>query len=511
MIGRRRAASLLAFVVAGLAVAGTTPAPPSPGPTQRIDLRGSLHLTAAAPVAIQRIDVQGETANLESLAMAATLSGLPDDGSVIATIEAIDGSPGGSVDPAAPTRAGDSAAVNVTFPFSCRTSSCTGAYALVLTWIGAPDGGGVDIPWSLTTTARFRPSYTSATPPPDRITVTAAATGAGPESAELSSTTSGKPVHLSETYRFRAWTVSFHWDGIVEGQAETRPITQASLRTIVSQTAGGPFGAGATKDRREDGRLDPPVQVRVFAQGGRPEYRWPSDGALTFNPLPGCAAAGPCDGAATIVLAWADGRPDTAFDAAWTMDLAAIGLTAKITPIEATVIPADPAELAVATASGSFETSLPTTRGQSEFVAAVTPGLDATSPWAQLGLPARAIATVRVTSIGATPLPADAIISVHGQGQLYTSGPALGSSVEVHPGEEATFAFEPTVVCASGRLAACEVRGSIGSSILSPGPNAAPDGIAIRVDWTLQLGVTSSTSSGLVIVVDPTASPGSSR
>src|SRR5712671_2262540 len=86
MADRRRAARLIVLVVAGLAVAGTSPAMPTPGPTQRIDLTGAVHVTAAQPVAIQPITVDMEVGESASLSFAATVARQPADGHVIVSI-----------------------------------------------------------------------------------------------------------------------------------------------------------------------------------------------------------------------------------------------------------------------------------------------------------------------------------------------------------------------------------------------------------------------------------------
>jgi hypothetical protein len=93
---------------------------------------------------------------------------------------------------------------------------------------------------------------------------------------------------------------------------------------------------------------------------------------------------------------------------------------------------------------------------------------------------------------------------------MYGGGSALGTSVEVRPGEEATFSFEPTLLCTFGQARGCELRGSIGSSIGSPSPNAVPEGIAVRVDWSLELGAAVTRDGQFAITIDPSTAPSQS-
>jgi hypothetical protein len=506
---RRRAVSLVVFAVAALATAGTSPPMPSPAPTQRLDTNGTLHLTAASPVAVQPIEIQVAAGDLELLDFVATLAQLPSDGSVLMSIGSTDGAAPRAPSAPTPQPATSSVVAQTSFPFTCVRPPCGGSYLLVVTWTGAPAGGVADVAWSLNTTARFKPSYSSSTPSPGRIVVTAGDATA-PAAVELGAASSGGAVHLTERDRFRAWTVSFHRDTSPLGQDSTRPVTQALLSVAVSQTKGIAFGAGSQKDRREENRRDPPIQVRLLAPGDLSVFRWASDAPVGFDPFVLCGQPGPCDTEAVIELAWADGRPDTAFEATWTIDLAAAGLTGTVEPIRTTIDEVPVPELAVSKTSGSFDAGGATTRGQSTFVARGPNALDVSSPWSRLGLPARAIVTARVTSIGSTSLPADAVIRLYGQGSMYAGGSALGTSVEVRPGEEATFAFEPTLLCTFGQANGCELRGSIGSSIGSPSPNAAPEGIAVRVDWSMELGAAVTRDGQFAITVDPSTGPSQS-
>ncbi|HEX5824106.1 MAG TPA: hypothetical protein VFY18_06585 [Candidatus Limnocylindrales bacterium] len=137
---RRRAASLLVLAVAGLAAAGTSAIPPSPGPTQLVALAGTVHLTAEHPIAIQPIDIDVRTGSLRSVEFAAALGRLPTDGRIIATIvpgEDVSGVSGlhSTPDPSAP------AGAHAAFSYNGCANPCPGAYLLVISWVGAPAGG----------------------------------------------------------------------------------------------------------------------------------------------------------------------------------------------------------------------------------------------------------------------------------------------------------------------------------------------------------------------------------
>ena len=88
MTDRRGTARYLTLILAGLAVAGTGAATPSPAPTQRIDLSGSVHVSDAAPVAVQPIDVQIGAGDPSSLDFSVVVREPPEEGTVLVTIVA---------------------------------------------------------------------------------------------------------------------------------------------------------------------------------------------------------------------------------------------------------------------------------------------------------------------------------------------------------------------------------------------------------------------------------------
>jgi hypothetical protein len=509
MTDRRHAARLLVLVVAGLAVAGTAAATPVPAPTQNVSLAGSVHLTAAAPVALQPIHVESDVGDVDQVTIDAGLTNLPADGFVLATIESADGTVIRAERPAAQLAVGTTIRAEAAFQFSCSARPCAGAYLLVVTWIGAPSGGAADVPWTVIATARFRRPSAGGSAAPGRITARADATDAGsPESAKLSTATNGAAVHLTESDRFRAWTVAFHRDEAAGATGDQRSVVQARLRPAVTQTAGTGFAAANVKDRREELRRDPPVQLRVIEDGGQLAIHWASDGAVDFDPFGTCDGTAACDRTMTIGLAWADGRPETEFDAGWTIDLATIGLKGSVEPMtpEVAVVPA--VALTTATATGSFEATVAPNSGRTRFVLSGAPIVDEASPWWTLGLPVRGSVTLRVMSVGSATLPPDAEFEVT-VGEAYTSRFRVPTRVAIRPGETSTVAFEPDLTCTTTYPKTCTVDGTMVSEVFGQVPAPDPGALRLRVDWTMQVGLAVAADPGVTVAVDPlpSASP----
>ena len=503
MTDRRHAARLLVLVVAGLAVAGTSAATPLPAPTQNVSLTGTAHLTAAAPVALQPIHVESDVGDVDQVTIDAELTNLPADGSVLATIESADGTAIRAERPAAQLTVPTTVRAKAAFQFSCSSRPCAGAYVLVVTWIGAPSGGAADVPWGGTATARFRGPSNGGSAVPGRITARADAADAGaPASAKLSTASNGAAVHLTESDRFRAWTVAFHRDEPTGAEDDRRSVVQARLRAVVTQIAGTGFATGNVKDRREELRRDPPVQVRVIEDGGQLAVHWASDGAVVFDPFGTCDGTAACDRTMTIGLAWADGRPETEFDAAWSIDLATIGLKGSVEAITPKVAVVPAVALTTATATGSFDATAAPNSGRTRFVLTGAPIVDEASPWWTLGLPVRGSVALRVASIGSVTLPPDGEFEVT-VGDQSTSGSRIPTRVAIRPGETSTVAFEPNLTCTTTYPKTCTVDGTMVSAVFAPVPAPDPAALRMRVDWTMQVGLAVAADPGVTVAVDP--------
>lgn len=507
MLDRRRAARFVVLIVAALAVAGTSQMP-TPGPSQRLDLNGTIRLSAENPVAIQPLDVAVEAGRLDTLAFAASLGGLPDDGTVVASIEVLAGGPTGGSNRqfggATPQPARDAVTANATFRDPCA-GACPGAYGLVITWLGAPRGGTAEVAWSLHATAVFSATGGGASPAAVGVTITAADARV-PESSSLTAATAGEPVHLTEADRFRAWSLELTRAAPDLPNGAPRALTQVRLDASAVRTAGEPFRGDAGKDRREENRRDPPVQVRLVSEEGL-VWRWAGEGPLVFDPFRTCASDRECERTVTIELAWADGRADAAYDAEWRLDIATIAAEGAVEPIKATVTEVSRPDLATATAAGSFTVDGQIKRGESIVIATGAPAFANDSPWAAVGLPVRGRLTAHVVAEPGSSLPPDATFRIFAHGTSAGPVPVLGSAADVRIDEEVTFAFEPTMTCAAGRPQGCQVHITIGSFLATPNPNQAPANVAYRVEWTLELGAAVTDDGTFSIAVDPAPSP----
>jgi hypothetical protein len=511
---RRRAASLIVLAAAGLAAAGTSAIPPSPGPTQLVALAGTVHMTADHPVAIQPIDIDVRDGRLMTVEFSATLSQVPSEGRLIATI--VPGDNGTARDvagtPPDPSARPD---IHAAFNYGGCPNPCPGAYQLVITWVGAPDGGVADVAWSMDAIARYPDVYPGGTPQPGAAVISAPSTEVlTPKTANLASTTSGKAVHLTETDRVRAWTARLHRStSDVDPKSHNRLswVGQARLELTATQTAGGGFGDGT--DPREMYRSDPPIFLQVVGDGvvqslRTPATTWAGQRPIVFDPFAACAE-GECDAAFTVEAIWRDGRPDTAFDASWALDFASVGgkFTGSLDEVEVKAVEAP--QLATASASGSFEIASPQLSGQSSFVTEM-PAFDASSVgvWADLGIPTRGRMTARVSLLSGTAPPPDAAFLITASDSGHGNAGALGglpTQLALRVGEEGAVAFEPVVHCQSVGTNECRIDGTISARRGPSNQIKFPADLRIRVDWTLELAAPGAPGK-LQLVVNPTPS-----
>lgn len=493
MHDRRRAARLISLLMAALAVAGTSATPPSPGPTQQLDLTGSLSITADRPVAVQPFDLVVAAGNLDSMTFVPVIGPTPAEGSFILSFEAAEeaiarGTGGVS----------QGADGSVTWSFSCRTNPCGARYALVVTWLGAPKGASTDITWRLGATATYLRG-SGAAPTPGRVTLTAAEAGK-PASVSLSRATGGQNARLTEPDRQRRWAVTLVREGPAVPAEAWPAISQARLSVAATQVAGPPFAAGVEqKDRRLANRSDPPVHVRVWEANGATWTRSAGDEPATFDPFGGCRDER-CTATLAIALVWADGRPDTAFDATWDLDLAAISIGGQPAEIVSTVQELALPGLATAAGAGSFEISRDGRGQDGARFTALAPALDpARVTELRRSIPSRALATVKVTSVGPTPFPAGATISIQGSG-----GEAdLWTAVELPIGAEGSFAFEPRATCRDGQPGECTLTGVLSANFATPNRNQVADGMIARIEWTLEVGIGTAAGGEATLTVEP--------
>ncbi|MBA2382264.1 MAG: hypothetical protein H0V73_09165 [Chloroflexi bacterium] len=152
MTDHRRAVRLCALLAAGLAVAGTSASPVPPAPTQPLSVNGTVHLTAADPVAIQPLSFVVGQGNLTSLAVTPAIGDAPAQGSVVASIVSTDPTEILLTNPATGSASG---APLSSWAVDCRAGPCERRYALVMTWLDAPDAGASDVAWTVDATATF--------------------------------------------------------------------------------------------------------------------------------------------------------------------------------------------------------------------------------------------------------------------------------------------------------------------------------------------------------------------
>jgi hypothetical protein len=492
----RSAARFVALALAGLAVAGTSIAVPSV-PPQQLTATGSVQLDAGQSIVVQPIDVALESGMLSGLSFRVDLRA-PASG-VVAMIVATDARAGRA--PNGPTNA--AAGGIAQFPTSCSTMPCAQHFAIVFTRSGEASDEAIDVAWSLQATATFTSSGSSS-PPPGRVTMVAGPAGP-PSGLARADAASGATVRLTEPDRFRVWRVTIHReaaDGALTGAATT-----ATLTPSATQTAGPAFPGTGPKDRRLAGRTDPPVQVRLIGPGGALSTSWVADGSLQFDPFPGCAPETACDDTIIVELAWADGRPDTAFDAGWTLAVESFAATGSpgALSIQAEELP--PPALAAASASGSFEAGSGLPRGKSRLVASLDPAVLDGGGWPLPLVPGRGLATVRVTSIGTTPIPAGTeIIVALDSAQVTSVGGVPSSGISLEPGGEGTFAFEPILHCTVNGTSGCTFDAILSTSVGSPNATDSA-GMAVQVDWSIDLEIRVRTGGSVTIAVDPVASP----
>ncbi|MBA2382266.1 MAG: hypothetical protein H0V73_09175 [Chloroflexi bacterium] len=484
----------MVLIVAGLAVAGTSMAMPTPAPPVSIGLNGAASLSAEHPSVIVRFDVTGS--DLESVSLRSIVANQPESGHVIASVVALEDEPNIG-DPAA--SGSPIGARTLGWNLACPSmNECTRPLAVVLTWLDAPEGGSTTTAWSIEG-ALTHSGLRGASGPPETAKLTMTEDPSAAADATFARGSSGEPVHLSESDRFRYWTLRIRLgDGTAGEWAGWPLIAQARLTPTVAQTAGEPAHGGDRKDRRVDDRPDLPVQLRILDPATGIMTRWTDDGPLEFDPFAGCATEGICEITRTVGLAWADGRPDAEFDASWTLDIAEAAAEGKTFPIAISVKPIEPPRMATATASGSLDVG---TSGDEHSIVpfrADAGPLDADTPWIDGAIPVRALVHVRVTAApGAPPVPDGTIVSIVGFGGSGAVGDGLQTSAEVVVGEEVDFAFEPLATCRGSSGTGCVAVGRLVARISWPRPDAAPPGMLVHVEWTVEVGLATDADSGL--------------
>ena len=361
--------------------------------------------------------------------------------------------------------------------------------------------------------ARYPDVYAGGTPQPGAAAITASRQATTPKTADLASLTSGKPIHLTEADRVRAWTVKLLRDtDDVEPRAQNRAswAGQARLELTATQPAGAGFGDGT--DLREAFRSDPPIFLQVVGDGVVPSgftqgaSTWVGGPPIVFDPFAACSE-GPCAAEFAVEMVWRDGRPDTEFDASWALDVVSIlrDFSGSLGDVKAV----EPPPLSSATASGSFEIATPQLNGQSVF-ALDLPTLDASTvgTWADMGIPTRGRVTARVTLLSETAPPAEAAFLVSagdsGHGGTGALG-GLGTQVALRVGGEGTFAFEPVVHCEKVGTNQCRIDGTISARRQPSNQFKYPADLRLRIDWTLELAAPGAPGT-LQIAVDPSPS-----
>jgi hypothetical protein len=401
------------------------------------------------------------------------------------------------------------------FSFGGCPNPCPGAYLLVVSWAGAPKGGSADVAWSMAAVARYPDISPGGTPQPGAAAITASRAATSPKTADLASLTSGVPIHLTDVDRVRAWTVKLHRatdDVDPHSQNRASWAGQARLELTASQTAGAGFGDGM--DPRLAFRSDPPIFLQVVGDGvvqsaqAQSVSTWAGRTPIVFDPFAGCNE-GTCDAEFAVEMVWRDGRPDTEFDASWTLDVVSIlrDFSGSLGDVE--VEPVKPIPLSSATAAGSFEIAAPQLNGQSIF-AMELPTLDASTvgAWADLGIPARGRVTARVTLLGGTAPEAEAAFLVSAVGNGYASTGALGglgTQMALRVGEEGTFTFEPVIRCPKAGTNQCRIDGTISARRQPSNQVKIPADLRLRVDWSIELAAPEGRAP-LQIVVGPSPS-----
>jgi hypothetical protein len=225
---------------------------------------------------------------------------------------------------------------------------------------------------------------------------------------------------------------------------------------------------------------------------------------MVYQSFPMCSTPhDACDDGVTIETAWADGRPETAFDVGWSLDVVSVVASDAAPAMTASAKPTTESALVVGRAEGSFQTTGPAVRGQSAIHASLSPSPIVSGPLGIVFFPSRGLVTARVTSVGGTPLPTDAEVLVSFAPREVTGMRPSTGQVGLRPGEDGTFAFEPTLLCARADGASdCSIDGTITASLISGSPNQTPSDVAVRIDWTLELGVGLGKAGAIEFTVD---------
>lgn len=492
MSDRRRSARFVALIVAAMAVAGTTPPMPTPGPTQAVTTQGTTKMSGDSGVAIVPFEVDFTSAAVRQVVFTPTAGRSGGQEPLTTWITSVDGESMFQPPQSGTSARPDESAWSVQCP---ALAACGRRFALIIRRNGEGDGDQ-DVPWVIPAAVTFEQ-------PPTSATIVRIVETSMPDLRPAAATTSvlpGGSVRLSETDRVRLWTAHLRL-GAGEAVGGRWPRTvRAVLMMTADETVGAAPPAPGAEDHRMDGRFLPAVNLSLLRSDVGERQYVTTQRPFVFDPFSTCGS-GPCSTDLTLRLDWAEFRPEVEYDASWSLVIDEVAADGNVVPIEATVEPVPGRRQASATTSGTLDVGADAGGARTKVVVGASGVGTSDKAWSRQDAPARGLLHVRVTPApGSAPLPEGTTVRV---GVGVNSGDQYPGDI-VPVGGESTMAFTP--LGCQIPTDHCQSDLQISASIAKPTPNSRPPGIAVRVEWSIEVAV-ATTAGGEVTLAEPPPSP----
>lgn len=338
---RRRTASLLVLLIAGLAVAGTSAKMPPP-PLATAAANGTLEVTADRPIAAIEVTLEANAIlhGVPGSSIVARVVAQPKiattDGPAVVLIEPLD-------DPTGINSMGPTASVTGQMGDGCAPGgACVRRYRITAILVEPEVNAAVT--WNATAEFRFDgPNRPSAAPAEGRLAVTSGEVTVRPASEVGRASLKPETVHLDRDHPFASREVDIDQPTGPPGVGQGRTWL-AFLEVTAPDAAGG-------------GR---PGIVQVVESGRQGALTRGTNGRLPFYP-PACSASAGCTTPLRVDASLPGGLGDLAADITWSIVMVAYGPIGDPPPaplavrlLESTAIDATKPHL-VASETGTFD------------------------------------------------------------------------------------------------------------------------------------------------------------
>lgn len=476
---RRRVASLLAIALASAASLATSPAPQTPPPTVDGTSSGSVTLSRDAPVAVRPLLVrvtwpdETPTGRRLSVSFAARVraGSVAGDAVRLSVVPATTPEPGRPDWSRAFRRISGSEPAARSWDLECVERACEGRFALVIE-PEDPEAVPVKVEWDLVAHVELWTGLAAGVP-----AVELDVESGDPALPRLArSVAQGERTRLDVDHRLALWRVEMRlgndplidppgWPVIVSARlaVSSAVLEWANRVTVPSPTL---FIEGLGDARN--------VGTTVYQ----------SSDVIEFDPFWACVAGESCRAGYTIGLAWENGYPEVAFDAAWDLDVRAVATDGSEVPVSMEIEPVPPMTMVRGQISGTSVVGRNHSSGSFNYHVEEVGGGPRIPLWEDgLLVPVNGMFSARMRSSGRDPFPANVTLAF---------GPK-DTYMVLRLDENVVSAFTPGGrTC---RVGNCGLDGTLGPSLGFSGGEPKSDW-EVTIDWVLELEVGTSVRGG---------------